>query len=706
MNALAVLLTAAWINIGPGGGGWIQSVSASRHDAERLWVGSDVAGVFRSENGGRRYVACNEGLENLFVETIAEHPTKPEVILVGTKGGVYKSSDGGRTWALKRSGFPPVAKNACTVLISKIVWDAKGGVYATVGAPRYSSGGRGEVYYSADEGESWTMIVAPGQFDAKLVFLDAALVGGDLLVSTPTNGLFRSSDGGRTWKPSNTGLPEHLRLRRFGQSRKNPKRLYLTLRGKAGETPWAAGVMRSDDGGRSWRRCGTKGLETVIGKAGTSDLNCSWYDCVAVEQDNPDVVYLAGGSWWCKGIWRSTDGGLSWTKVFAPKDNQGWLKSWNGATTALSVSPLPPYAITFGTSSCVYRSVDRGETWDQRYTLDNGDGTSRSCGLEVTCLHAVHPSTHVRGRYYFSYYDVGLLRADGYGKSFRPLMDGIPKYADCFSVVEHPDDPNRLWAAFGGWSSDWGWIGESSDGGMTWRLHDAEGNGWVKATPRHLVRVGGMSSFTLACTASRKYLRLSDDFGRSWRQLDETAFPDATRVSALASDGETLYAGTAFGRERPGALWASDDLGKTWRQVGEGTVFGTVTSLSAKGDLILMTTRFGWNKAYGKGAGGAWTSTDRGKTWRLVYASDFCTGLQASGDTLVLSMTDHPYHDRCRGEGVMMSRDFGKTWLSLNDPSLANRNVECLVLDPFNPETVLVGTGGNSAFILYGMEDR
>lgn len=700
MGITAILLAAGWINIGPGGGGWLQSMTASRYDAERLWIGCDVGGVYYSENGGHRYETRNEGLENLFVETIAEHPQNPDLVLIGTKGGVYKTTDRGKTWSLKREGFPPTAHNRNTVIISKILWDAKGGAYASVGAPRYSSAGRGEVYYSADAGETWKMVVEPGQMESSLTILDMVAVGDELLVSTPTNGLFRSADGGKTWQSSNDGLPEHLRLRKFGQSLSNPNRLYLTLRGKPGETPWDAGAVRSDDGGRNWTRCGTKGLETQGGKPGAPDMNCSWYDCICVAPDNPDTVYMAGGSWWCKGVWRSEDAGETWKKVFRPEHNEGWLKSWNGATTSMTVSPLPPHALTFGTGCCVYRTEDRGESWSQRYTTDNGDGTSRSCGLELTCVHTINPSIHKRGRFYINYFDIGLMRADDYGNQFKQLMKGVPKYADCFAVVEHPTDPDHLWAAFGGWSANWGWIGESTDGGESWKLHDEAGNGWEKATPRQLVRVGGTEDFTLACTASRRFLRLSDDFGKTWRQLSTNDFPEATLVSALASDGTTLYAGTSVDNDHIGTVWASDDRGKTWRKASEGTKLGTVTSLSAdaKGGLY-ATTKQGWNKACGQGPGGAWYSPDRGKTWNLVYSHSFCTGIVSTEDSLVVSLTDHPFHDRYRGDGVMRSFNNGKTWHALNDSSLFNRSLECLVVDPFSPRTIVVGTGGNSAFI-------
>ncbi|MDX9982228.1 MAG: hypothetical protein RBU25_19565, partial [Lentisphaeria bacterium] len=57
-----------WRNVGPGGGGWIQSILASRHDPEELLVGCDVGGFYRSTNAGDSYTIHNRGLEDYFVE--------------------------------------------------------------------------------------------------------------------------------------------------------------------------------------------------------------------------------------------------------------------------------------------------------------------------------------------------------------------------------------------------------------------------------------------------------------------------------------------------------------------------------------------------------------------------------------------------------------------------------------------------------------
>ena len=51
----------------------------------------------------------NRGLKNMFIETIAEHPANPDILFLGTLGGIYKTTDRGLTWQEKRDGFPPIS---------------------------------------------------------------------------------------------------------------------------------------------------------------------------------------------------------------------------------------------------------------------------------------------------------------------------------------------------------------------------------------------------------------------------------------------------------------------------------------------------------------------------------------------------------------------------------------------------------------------
>ncbi len=76
-----------WRSVGPGGGGWIQSILWSRHAKDRLFVGCDVGGFYVSEDAGRHYEMRNRGLKHMYVETIAEHPSNPDILFLGTLGG-------------------------------------------------------------------------------------------------------------------------------------------------------------------------------------------------------------------------------------------------------------------------------------------------------------------------------------------------------------------------------------------------------------------------------------------------------------------------------------------------------------------------------------------------------------------------------------------------------------------------------------------
>ena len=442
----------SWRNVGPGGGGWIQSILWSRHAKDRLFVGCDVGGFYVSENAGRRYEMRNRGLKNMFIETIAEHPSNPDILFLGTLGGIYKTTDRGLTWQEKRDGFPPISDGQHTAPISKFAF-APGNpniVYAAVGQPRQRKGARGQIWRSDDCGETWLMIVKDGLAkDIDIFDLAVAADNANRMLITTNKGLFRSEDGGETWTPSNEGLPSHLRTRHLAGSPSDPKVVYVTLMQIGGEKPWSAGVYRSDDGGRTWQ-ARNNGLKQVAGKPGSGNNLCTWTDCLAVDPHNPDVVWTGGATWWCTGVYKTTDGGQNWKRAF-PDERPGWLKFWGPTVMCLSLSPIDPSRLAFGTSGMVYTTEDGAATWAQRYSEERTDGKICGSGLEVTCLHSVTPSIHRRGRFYLGYYDIGLLMTDDAGRTLTRPMSGVPgKFSNsCFCVAEAPDDPMTVWAGFG-----------------------------------------------------------------------------------------------------------------------------------------------------------------------------------------------------------------------------------------------------------------
>ena len=705
-----------WKNVGPGGGGWVQSMLASRHGEDTFFVGCDVGGFYRSDDGGKSYAIHNTGFEDYFIECFAEHPGDPKILYAGLKGGVYKSVDGGQTWRWLREGFPPPQEFTFAVMVSKIVLDPQNPetVYAAIGQPREGRGGQGSIYKSENGGASWRQIVQKGQLAPDLLISDLAIHPQDarrLLIATP-QGVFASADGGATWAASNAGLPTHRRTLRLAQSPSNPKIVYVSLKGKAGETPWQAGVYRSEDGGRTWQPR-VHGLSQAAGKDGTSDMLCAWVSELAVHPQNPDIVYAGGATWWDATVYKTVDGGLNWKRAFefGAKGNakHAWIDMWGPSVTCLTLSPKQPDTLYFGTSGYIYKTVDGGATWQQRYTRERTDGLISGSGLEVTCLHMVTPHPRVKGRVFFGYYDIGLLVSEDGGASFRRCMKGIPRAYEnsCFTVAFAEDDDKRVWAGFGEWGSNRGLIAESRDGGVTWTPLNKPGSGMPDARPRFLIswmplKDNPAKMHRLLYVAEGKGLYESADDGATWAACN--AGLPAARVSCLVRDADrdhVFYAGVSCKGSEPGAVFRSDSRGETWRQVsGPDTRLAEVRQLAAKGGRVYATSRSA-NVGKNHYSGGVFRSDDSGEGWRQVYTNRFCEALAIdprNSDRVYASLHDHPYHDRSAGGGVIASEDGGATWRSLANDSLTCKGVTWIAPDPLEPDRLWLGTAGNAVF--------
>ena len=133
-----------WRSVGPGGGGWVLTLTESRHRAGRLFVGSDVGGFYLSEDGGRSYEKRNRGLKDMYVEGITEHPSNSSVLFAAVRGGIYKSTDLGSTWVETRKGIPQADPHVKTRAFQKIVFDPsdESVLYAAVGDLRTERCGR------------------------------------------------------------------------------------------------------------------------------------------------------------------------------------------------------------------------------------------------------------------------------------------------------------------------------------------------------------------------------------------------------------------------------------------------------------------------------------------------------------------------------------------------------------------------------------
>lgn len=697
----------SWINVGPGGGGWLPSVCVSRHDSNRMYAGCDVAGCFLSDDAGVTWRNCSKGLSDYFVGEIVEHPILTNVLFASTWSGVNKSIDGGNSWQVVRSGFPPETSWSYSCPIACVRFDPNDSnvLYAFRGCSRGDAGPgapRGEVYRSDDGGRSFRRIDREGELPNNAMIVDAAFAErGVILVAIAGKGVYRSKDRGETWTESNAGLP-HRKVWHLTVAPSDPRVVYLAVRLSGNKEICDSGVYKSVDAGKTWSAA--SGDLPRIPPQGGNEMLGSWPKCLVVHPKDPNIVFAGMNGWCAPGVYRSKDGGRSWQVAFGEKSvREGWIGFWGPSVESLSIGRRSPYPIAFGTQGYLFRSDDLGKSWHQRYSRQNPNGTSSSAGLETTCLFSISSDRERKGRMYFGYYDIGLIVSDDNGCTLRRAVSGLSfdDASSCMGVVQAEDDPNLLWGAFGQWGRCDGVVAKSADRGASWHVN-GPGDGWLRATVDDLTLVRGCApDYTLACCPRGRGIALTRDGGCHWTYVSTNDFPHVRGVRSICCESGTVYAVVAPFGKRFGAVWSSKDAGKAWSRLSPGGLkLPDVKRIRVRNGELFVAARE-WGSTGGEfSAGGAWHSPDRGKTWRRVFTNRFVSDvLPLDNGMWAIATCDHQFHDNSINDGVFVSADRGATWTNISGKTLTNRNVNVLAEDAHRPGILWAGTQGGSLFV-------
>jgi photosystem II stability/assembly factor-like uncharacterized protein len=321
-----------WRSIGPQRGGRVLAVSGVPGNPDVYYFGAVAGGVWKTTNSGENWTPMTDTTDIRSVGAIAVAPSDPNVIYVGTgesciRGdvsygdGMWKSTDAGKTWM--HIGLED------THHIARIAVDPHNADVVLVAALGHAFGPNAErgVFRSTDGGKTWTKSLfkddKTGAIDISMDPNNPRIVFAALYQFVrmpwgfesggPGSGLYRSTDGGATWTQlRGRGLPAGL-IGRIGLSvsAADGNRVYAIIEAERG------GVYRSDNGGDSWQFL-------------TGDHNLtqrSWYfHHIFADTKNPDVVYVLNTS-----ILRSVDGGRTFTGMRAPHgDNHGlWIDPTN-----------------------------------------------------------------------------------------------------------------------------------------------------------------------------------------------------------------------------------------------------------------------------------------------------------------------------------------------------------------------------------------
>lgn len=353
-----------WRQIGPFRGGRALAVTGVAGDPETYYFGAVAGGVWKTANGGLTWTPMTDKTGIMSIGAIAAAPSDANVIYVGTgesciRGnisygdGMYKSVDGGKTWT--HIGLED------TQHIAKVVVHPQNPDIVLVAALGHAYGpndARG-VFRSSDGGKTWQKVLFKDNktgaidlvFDPKnphILFAalwEAQRTPWSLTSGGPGSGLYRSGDDGATWKKlEGHGLPSGI-LGRIGVSVSgaDSNRVYAIIEAEKG------GIYRSEDAGESWK---------LINPDHRFTQRAWYFHHIFADPKNADTVYVLN-----TGVSRSTDGGKSFEFIRAPHgDNHG-----------LWIDPTHPQWMIVANDGGASVSHDAGKSW----TTENNQPTAQ-----------------------------------------------------------------------------------------------------------------------------------------------------------------------------------------------------------------------------------------------------------------------------------------------------------------------------------------
>ncbi|MBN1675773.1 MAG: sigma-70 family RNA polymerase sigma factor [Kiritimatiellae bacterium] len=708
-----------WRQAGFGGDGRVNAIACDPRAPDLLYVGSQEGGLHISSDGGLTYACRNTGLRDVCVTAIAVHPADIRTLLLGTRGGIYKTTDRGRSWRRLETGLPRASTWRHALPIAALCFDPADPdvVYAGLAhAAEPDAPARDAcLYRSADGGESWAAS-GVGQLPADAAVSGLAVRPGEahVVLAATSRGVFRSTDGGANWRPSQTGLP-HERLQALACAPSAPQVAYVIVRNTAvGDAPWNGGVFRSDDAGLSWRAC-SSGLPARVPPSGSELARGSDPQAIVVDPTDADIAYVGEYGWGTAGVYKTVDGGAHWARAVpdgqrAAGTEHGWVGRWT-PVSCLAISSRDPRRLYAGTWDQVLGTHDAGQTWRQLYTRRNADGTAGSRGLELSFVLDIVRDPAAPGRLYLCARGSGLWVSEDGGSSWRRLKHGLPD-AGCTTVAVDPDQPRRLWAGTYAFGDKLGGVYRSDDAGANWRAVGMPVTGLPAGYPAQILiepaRPGVPRRLYVLC---REYgLYASYDGGARWNGAS-TGLPEpAARgvVAVVLNPAAPGHLRLACGGEPATAgVYETLNGGITWTPVSPRGLFADVKCLTAAPDSF-DTLYLGMRNSHEYAgasrrtyAGGFFKSVDGGRTWGRILNFRFPSFLAVSPSnptTLYAATTDHAYHDESVAEGVLKSADGGRTWQH-EVTGLNGLRVNVMALDPREPNALYAGTAGNGLHV-------
>jgi photosystem II stability/assembly factor-like uncharacterized protein len=697
-----------WRNVGPYRGGRTRAICGLPSQPNVFYMAPVNGGVFKSIDYGRTWKPIFDDQPTASIGAIAVSISNPNVVYVGSGeglhrpdlsvgDGVYKSTDAGKTWTHLGLGdgqqIPQLAvdpKNPDRIFV------------AVAGHPYGPNEERG-VYRSLDGGKTFEKVLYRnenvGASDVQIDPSNSQIVYAALWESREGpwengvfngngGGIFKSVDGGKTWRQLGKGLPDNIVQANIAIALSAPKTLFATVRTKT-----IAKLYRSGDGGETWRGI-TDDPRPGLGIGG-GDL-----PVVRFDPKNPQIVYSS--SIVC---WKSTDGGKTWDGWRGAPGGDDYQNVW--------INPNNPDIILLGADQGAIVTVNGGKSWSSWYNqptaqlyhvsadnsfpyrLYSGQQESGSVGIksrgdqgEITFRDWRPVAAEEYGYVVADPLDPDIIiggkltrfdRRTGQAQNILP----VPVETEDFRmlrtepVVFSPVDPHLLFFA----------------GNTLWQTRD-RGDHWEKISPDlsrpnydlpattgkykedaakqahrrgviYTVAPSPLDANRIWCGTDDGLIHLTTDGGKTWSNVTPpniSAWQKISLIEAGHFDANTAYAAVNTLRMddlRP-HIFATHDSGKTWKEIVNGISAGEIINAvredpERKGLLFAGAEK------------GVYVSFDGGANWEslrlnlpatsvrdlIVKSDDLVVGTHGRGFWILDNITPLRQSNRNQRENVL-----------------------------------------------------
>lgn len=687
-------------------GGRVSSIALDPKDPYTFYVGLGTGGVMKTSDDGATFSAIFEKEAVASIGAIAVDPSNPKSIWVGTGeandrnssswgDGVYHSTDGGETWTntgLKKS------KTIARIVVSP---NDSNTVFVAAMGDLWNPGGERGLYKTIDGGKTWKAVLTAPKEEAEkvgcgdVVMADSSTVYAALYARRRTpwsfeygasytdgkdvGGIFKSTDGGTTWKKLTNGLPALTGRIGLDVFRKNPQVIYAVVQSDEGGTvdidnvhSKKGGVFRSENAGETWTR-----LSPL-------DPRPFYFSQIRVDPADMKRVYVLGFM-----LHVSDDSGKTFQENF--------FKNVHSDCHALAIDPRSPKKILLGTDGGIYQSFEGGKEWvflnkfaggEFYHVITDMSTPYRVAGGLQDNLNWVGPS--------MTYSKEGITNCD-----WTNLGGG-----DGFYCVFDPYNPDVMYA-----ESQEGYVhsinlknGETrslrpqpAEGETGFRFH------WNAPLIPSIHDTGAMY------LGGNRVFKLYDH-GKQWKAISpDLSTQNLKRILTTGSGAENygvVYA-LAESPVKAGMLWAGTDDGKLWVAENEGATWTDLTERlpkTIKGEWISCVepghfdSKVAYLSVIGYPSGNytplVFKTTDEGKTWKNIAGN-----LPVEGPVRVIREDIHNPNLLFAGTefGLFISFDGGEKWTKFGGlPTVA---VDDMTIQPRERDLV-IATHGRSLYIL------